>query len=958
MSSHTQRVCLDCGADLPHDSGASSCTRCLLEACFEEEAEFGAPESTGALAATLAVPGEVFGDYELLEEIARGGMGVVFKARQRSLDRIVAVKMLLPGRLTSRESVRRFRVEAEAASRLRHPGIVSIHDVGECEGQHFYSMDFIEGRDLARRVDGQLVSFELAACWTRALAGAIHHAHQRGILHRDLKPANVLIDGQDEPHVTDFGLAKLIDDARDLTATGHVLGTPSFMPPEQADPDRGQVTVASDIYGLGAILFFLLTGQAPFQGTSLEHTLRLLLTEPPTPPSRYRLGVPRDLETICLKCLSKEPQRRYHSAAELADDLGAWARREPIRARPVPAIERLWFWARRNPGLASLSVALATAVVLGALLQQVRLNETRRQTKINEGLIQYLLQDLTEQLRPLGRLGLLENVNGIVQRYYQGLPMQENLSTPLAGKARFFRNNASVLRELGRIDEAEESARSALELLHSLAKKEPANAEWPLALADAQAELREILKFRDVPAALQAARESVEFSRRACELEPGNEGAKARLALARIDLGAVLQDQGTTAEAADEIRAATQILEALSATGPNAGQREAQLALTRYYQGLIDYDQGHKDSARQKFAEYLERSKRLAQASSDAGDAQAHSNLADAHAHLGRALYAMQDHAEALEHFQEYQRLAERMERLDPGNVNFRRELAFSLDWLALELEQNGRRDEITPLLTRACDISQKLARDFPRDEVWQEHSARSLTRLAVWLFDSGSPGQGRALLAEEVARRWTVLLDSGKRPASHSRFLRALAWSEQYGGPPDALTDRVVRLRDWLAKAVAAASRPGADREWNRTEATLRFRTAEALVIRGDFDEARREYQTALPLWQQLSVEQPKDSEALVSTAQTFCGLSATTAHLESFSDTTRTLRPFLDWLKTKQPKGNTARQILEKATALEIDLMALQVDAGMEPDATFQEFSAMLEQMKRNLNQGTPPP
>jgi WD40 repeat protein len=321
----------------------------------------------GAANADVSNPPRQFGDYELLEEIARGGMGVVYRARQISLDRIVAVKMLLFGQFSSDEFVRRFKTEAEAAAALQHPNIVAIHEIGEHEGTHYFSMDYVEGRSLAELVrEGPMPAREVAGR-LQILAHAVHYAHQRGVLHRDLKPSNVLIDASGNLRLTDFGLAKRFEPGSDLSVSGQLIGSPNYMPPEQAAPDRGPVGPASDVYSLGAVLYHLLTGRAPAVADSLESTLLAVLHDEPIALRLLNRSVPRDLETICLKCLQKNPLRRYASAEALAEDLGRYLRGEPVQARPAGWIEKLFRWCCRKPAVAS-AIALLGVIAIGSAL--------------------------------------------------------------------------------------------------------------------------------------------------------------------------------------------------------------------------------------------------------------------------------------------------------------------------------------------------------------------------------------------------------------------------------------------------------------------------------------------------------------------------------------------------------------------------------------------------------------
>src|SRR5205823_7881319 len=394
--SNVLRVCRKCGAEIFADAPEGLCTACLFETGLDLLALGSVDAAPSALASAKAddriLPEDVeqsntnaapnvkkaprltktlanFGDYELLEEIGRGGQGVVYRARQKSLNRTVALKVIGLGHWATEAHLKRFRREAESAASLEHPCIVPIYEVGERDGSCYFSMKFIEGGQLDEVVRREPMPVRRAVELIAKVARTVHYAHEHRILHRDIKPGNILLDQKGEPHLTDFGLARLVESESTVTRTLEVLGTPSYMAPEQAVGNDAQLTSATDVYGLGAVLYQLLTGQPPFAGGTTYETIKLLLDTEPRQPRFLNPKIDRDLSTICLKCLEKDPKRRYSSAVALAEDLDRWLKHEPIRARRTGVFTRGTKWVRRNPGIAVMAAMLiALAVPLGVTI--------------------------------------------------------------------------------------------------------------------------------------------------------------------------------------------------------------------------------------------------------------------------------------------------------------------------------------------------------------------------------------------------------------------------------------------------------------------------------------------------------------------------------------------------------------------------------------------------------------
>jgi tetratricopeptide (TPR) repeat protein len=431
-----------------------------------DPARHGAIDSGG-----LEPAGGRLGDYELIETLGRGGMGIVFKARQVSLNRFVALKVIKDAQFASEHELRRFQNEAESVAQLDHPNIVPIYEVSEHQGRRFFSMKLIAGTSLDKRLGDFAGNPRAAARLAAMIAKAVHHAHERGILHRDLKPANILLDERGEPHVSDFGLAKRLTTDSELTHSGALVGTPLYMSPEQAQGPKAPSTTATDVYGLGSILYALLAGRPPFVTGNLAEALDLVRQRAPEPPSRHNRDVPRDLEVICLKCLEKEPGSRYSSAAALAEDLTRWLDGVPIAARPASRAVRMKMWCRRNPLAAALAGLLAVAVIGGFAGVTWKWREADRQrikaATINELVTKRLLAQASPEFQPRGApvtvTELLDRAGAQLGGWLDGQPEVEAAVRETIGGAYL---------ALAEYDKAEKHLRAAVDLLAKVGGRE------------------------------------------------------------------------------------------------------------------------------------------------------------------------------------------------------------------------------------------------------------------------------------------------------------------------------------------------------------------------------------------------------------------------------------------------------------------------------------------------------
>jgi serine/threonine protein kinase len=410
-----------------------------------------------------------FGDYELLSEIARGGMGVVYKARQIALNREVAIKMILSGQFANDDEMERFYAEAEAAASLNHPNIVTIYEIGEVDGRHFFSMEYVPGDSLADLVRDRPLAPRRAANYISGICDAVQLAHDKGILHRDLKPANVLVNNKDIPLVTDFGLAKQVHEKSGMTMEGSVLGTPSYMPPEQARGNLDEVEPRSDIYAIGATLYQLITGNPPFAAASVYETIRQVLNKEPADPRERNPDVPEDLATICMKCLQKSPDKRYQSALELKEELQRFLQGRPILARPIGNVERITRWCLRNPLIASTSgtaivgvlamlvtMTIAYFVTNDALLDAQKSFERSKQTVDDY----FVVVTQNELLQTPNTREVREVMLDKALQYYESLRQQRTGN--MSDERTFLTESADLEFKIGQISEARGNTDSAI----------------------------------------------------------------------------------------------------------------------------------------------------------------------------------------------------------------------------------------------------------------------------------------------------------------------------------------------------------------------------------------------------------------------------------------------------------------------------------------------------------------
>jgi len=741
--------CSACGVTLPENSARLRCDRCLiserlllsdLDAIFKTEAT-EAPSAS-------AEAGTDFGDYVLLDEIARGGMGSVHRARQKSLNRIVALKRPLPGIAADEDLVRRFRTEAESVAGLSHPNIIPVFESGEWNGEPFFSMAYVEGEPLNLFLHRKNITPAQAARYVRQIAVAIHHAHQRGVLHRDLKPANILIDSSDEPRVADFGIACLLRGEATGTEDDFVAGTANYMAPEQIQPGNKPLSVATDVYALGGILYHLLTGTPPFDGQSRDRIFWSAYYEDPAPPSKANPQTPRDLEAICLKALEKDPERRYASAQALADDLERFEQGRPVEARPVPPVVQWWMWGRRNPILAGTSVLLFVAVISAITLQWIAFEKVREARAASEGFIGFMNGDLVQDLSDAGRLDLMEKVNAKAEEYYTNYTAFADAGF-WERKALFYENAASVEQNLGEPVKSEARALQAEAIHQQQHEREPHEPRWLRNLSRARLlrmENAQLSGQRSVAASHAAS--AVAFAEDALRLAPDNVTNRACLAAALKNQSQAWIDLKLFEEAETNITRVVGLLRDLTALPSCDPEWYSWIGTCSFQKGLICQARSDFHGALAAFSDYADRAGELARRHPQNTHWQY--QVAVANSRIAQELYKQKDYVSARAYLDAWQATSKQLTEIDPRNASWLSMHALSLGWQGSLAKQINRADPAARDYFRmSLAIQSNLVARSPDWNRWLDAAMQTTIDLAHWHRAQGQKPEALAILAD-----------------------------------------------------------------------------------------------------------------------------------------------------------------------------------------------------------------
>jgi formylglycine-generating enzyme required for sulfatase activity len=756
----------------------------------------------------VQVPG-----YALLGELGRGGMGVVYKARQVKLNRVVALKMILAGAHAGVVELARFRTEAEAIARLQHPNIVAVYEVGECQGRPFLALEFCGGGSLDRKLAGNPLPPEQAAKLVEALARAMHAAHEANVIHRDLKPANILLAGDASfsrgsenregdsrlseprlneelvPKVTDFGLAKKLDEAGQ-THTGDVMGTPSYIAPEQAQGKK-DVGPTVDVYALGAILYECLTGRPPFKAATVYDTLVQVMAEEAVPPRRLNSNVPTDLETICLKCLSKVPARRYRSAEELAEDLARWQREEPIQARPVGALERGWRWCRRNPWLAGLAAAVVLSLAAGAFVSAcfAALAHSNAREATEKAL---LAEENAEKAAANARAAQVSAAFAGKQR-----DLTLDAFNTLLLSVHEAGGNTPALRGMkGRLVDTAEKG------LARLNDPRDPHLSPDLGLAQARGRLgSSFMLLGRLAAARREYEAAVGVLQALLAAQPNHQQALVVLPETCVDLAkicAALADRAAARKYADQALRATAAL-----PDRPADQVALESARAGAYYVLTDLAQEERNwtQARKTAREMLAIHRRLA---ARVKDTSSQRQLAQSHSVLGEVEIGAGDYPAAAASHHEAVRLLRDLIARVPNDPDVQYVLSRSLVASGQVSRKRGDRTPALASFREALAMQQKLETEFPHTVLTRGSVSETCHELGEVSLEAGDLGWARQYLARAAAGVQGLLMEEASNPT----YLQALAKVQLRLGEVSLAWRGYVGARNHYRQALTAAQK------------------------------------------------------------------------------------------------------------------------------------------------------
>jgi tetratricopeptide (TPR) repeat protein len=707
-----------------------------------------------------AVPRQVAG-YDILGVLGRGAMGVVYKARQRGLKRLVALKMILAGGHAGERELVRFRTEAEAVARLHHPNIVQIYEVSEENGLPFFSLEFVEGDSLARKIAGTPQPPREAARLLHLLAGAMACAHEQGIVHRDLKPANILMTLDGEPKITDFGLAKRLEEDTGQTHSGTIMGTPSYMPPEQADGRIEEVGPLSDVYSLGALLYELLTGRVPFRAPTIRETLAQVREQEPVAPTQLQPKVPRDLETICLKCLQKEARKRYASAGALAEDLRRFLAHEPIQARPVGRIERTWRWCRRNPlGAAVVLLVTAWACTMSALAWglKVQKDETDK-ARVEAGRQANLARE--ERAQALASERQATRSAQEAQRQYAGAVQQVvGLSNDLQKELRSRRlteqagPGAAALRET--------LLRTLRKRVTQMAKDLEGAGVTTFGVLAAYQSLGDLRKsLGEGEEALKLYREGDVLSRRLIQEHPDDDKARANRGIMLLRLGDMeLELHGDARAACERYREARTLQEEIAQHPRSGAYSEADnhrlVSVHVMALGKGELEQGNPAAARDCFQQAL--TLRQTWVKLEPQSVRAKSFLSEVYLWLGVVHRRLGNDKESREAFDRALEMVGSLVKQFPGDFTFQDDLAEVQGYLGDALFRSGQTALAEKTYRLALQNRRAVADHFPDEVLFRPLLARALERLAAAAVRSDRREEAQELYETALALREELL--------------------------------------------------------------------------------------------------------------------------------------------------------------------------------------------------------